>query len=71
MNIEITGCNNCPFKNYSEGDLRCNLHFNNYPNVFDGKYQHLYINTEKGQYRPDIHPNCPIPKEGITIKPKQ
>lgn len=61
MNIEITGCSNCPFnftywdetKQYNE----CALAQNNNAN---------YINTEGCKVFPK---NCPLPKEGITIKP--
>ena len=60
MNIEITGCNDCPFKidfgQDKHKSYECNLDEN------------IQATTKP---RNNIPKNCPIPKEEITIKPKQ
>lgn len=62
MNIEITGCRDCVF-NFSYYDEtreynECALARNKGDIIFTDRNK-LILN------------NCPIPKEGITIKPKQ
>lgn len=75
MNIEITGCKDCLFsysiyKSLQESNHYCLL---SEKQITSG---YLFINTENKNsgietFRTDIPDNCPLPKEGITIKPKQ
>jgi len=61
MNIEITGCIMCPFKRNTGYNMYCFLN----PKIKTESTKYTLVFNE------EIPSCCPIPKEGITIKPKQ
>ena len=66
MEIEVTGCSNCPFRQYRAEieHLYCSLSDNLNQGVL------LISSNKKLEYRKDIPNGCPI-KEGLVIKIKE
>ena len=64
--INVTGCSNCPFRDYDIIDGYCNCMLADYYNkeVFTAKSL-----EQSGRYRDDIPDNCPLKEhKELTIK---